>query len=213
MIKVFLEGMILGLIVSFTFGPAFFTIIQTSIDRGFKPAMYISLGILLCDALLICICFFGLTSIVNISGNKIYIGFIGGIVLIMYGTYMYLKKPDILKRRSSKYKTPNVPTTHFKYIVKGFFMNIFNPFIFFFWLTSVTAITAMAKEGKLYEYFFVFFGAALLMLFSSDLTKSFIGYKIKKYLRPRVQLWINRIVGISLVIFGIVLMVRVIWDF
>jgi amino acid exporter len=211
MIKVFLEGMILGLIVSFTFGPAFFTIIQTSIDRGFKPAMYISLGVLICDAFLICVCFFGLTSIVNISGNKMYIGFVGGIILIIYGTYMYLKKPDILKRRHPNYKTPAVPTTHFKYIVKGFFMNIFNPFILLFWLTSVTAITAMAGEGKLYEYFFVFFGATLMTLFASDLTKSYVGFKIKKYLRPRIQLWINRIIGIFLIVFGVVLMVRVIW--
>jgi threonine/homoserine/homoserine lactone efflux protein len=211
MIKVFLEGMLLGLIVSFTFGPAFFTIIQTSIDRGFKPAMYISLGVLICDTFLICICFFGMTSIFDhITPYKKYLGFIGGIVLIIYGTYMYLKKPDILKRRSAKHKTPPAPTSHFKYIVKGFFMNIFNPFILLFWLTAVTSLTAVAEEGKLYDYFFVFFGGVLMTLFASDLTKSFVGFRIKKYLRPRVQLWINRIVGLFLIVFGIILMIRVI---
>jgi threonine/homoserine/homoserine lactone efflux protein len=152
-----------------------------------------------------------MTTIFNISGNKIYIGFIGGIILIIYGTYMYLKKPDILKRRHPNYKTPAVPSTHFKYIVKGFFMNIFNPFILLFWLTAVGSVTAMAEEGKLYEYFIVFFGGTLMTLFSSDLAKSFVGYKIKKYLRPRVQLWINRLIGLFLIVFGVVLMVRVIW--
>jgi threonine/homoserine/homoserine lactone efflux protein len=52
-----------------------------------------------------------------------------------------------------------------------------------------------------------------MTIFGTDLLKSFIGNKIKKYLRPRVQFWINRIVGITLIIFGIVLMIRVIGDF
>jgi hypothetical protein len=59
----------------------------------------------------------------------------------------------------------------------------------------------------------VFFSGTLMTIFGTDLLKSFVGIKIKKYLRPRVQLWVNRIVGISLIIFGIVLMIRVIREF
>ena len=74
-------------------------------------------------------------------------------------------------------------------------------------------VSARAEEGKLLDYVIVFFSGTLVTVFSCDLLKSFIGNKIKKYLRPRVQLWINRIVGISLIIFGIVLMIRVIREF
>ena len=213
MIKVFFEGVAWGLLVAISIGPAFFSIIQTGIDRGFKCAFYTALGILICDAFLISICYLGLTSLFQSPTNNIYIGFVGGIILIIYGTYSYLKKPDILKRRSPKYKSPVQPTTHFRYIVKGFFLNIANPFIFLFWLTAVGYVSARAEEGKLVNYVIVFFSGTLMTIFGTDLLKSFIGNKIKKYLRPRVQLWINRIVGISLIIFGIVLMFRVMREF
>jgi threonine/homoserine/homoserine lactone efflux protein len=213
MIRVFFEGVILGLLVSVTFGPAFFTIIQTGIDRGFKSAFYTAFGILLCDFSLIVVCYLGFTSIFSKPENNLYIGFVGGVILIIYGTYTYLKKPDILKRRSPKYKTPPINTKQFKYVVKGFFLNLLNPFIIIFWLTAMGWVSARAEEGKLLDYVIVFFSGTLLTSFSSDLLKSFIGNKIKKYLRPRVQLWVNRIVGISLIIFGIVLMIRVIREF
>jgi len=41
--KAFFEGVFLGLVVAITLGPAFFTIIQTGIDRGFRSAMFISI--------------------------------------------------------------------------------------------------------------------------------------------------------------------------
>ena len=204
MIRVFFEGVIVGLLVSVTFGPAFFTIIQTSIDRGFKPAFYTAFGILLCDFFLIVVCYLGFTSIFEKPENNFYIGFVGGIILIIYGTYTYLKKPEILRRRSPKYKTPPINTKQFKYVVKGFFLNLLNPFILIFWLTAMGWVSARAEEGKLFDYVVVFFSGTLITIFSADLLKSFIGNKIKKYFRPRVQLWINRIVGISLIIFGIV---------
>jgi len=213
MIRVFFEGIIWGLLVSITIGPAFFSIIQTGIDRGFKSAFYTSLGVMLCDAFIIVICYLGLTSLFQKPENNIYIGFVGGIILIIYGTYSYLKKPDILKRRSPKYKTPPINTKQIKYVIKGFLLNIANPFIIIFWLTAVGFVSARTEEGKLINYAIVFFSGTLLTIFGTDLLKSFIGNKIKKYLRPRILLIINKIVGITLIIFGIVLMIRVIQEF
>jgi len=213
MIRVFFEGIIWGLLVSITIGPAFFSIIQTGIDRGFKSAFYTSLGVMLCDAFIIVICYLGLTSLFQKPENNIYIGFVGGIILIIYGTYSYLKKPDILKRRSPKYKTPPINTKQIKYVIKGFLLNIANPFIIIFWLTAVGFVSARTEDGKLINYVIVFFSGTLLTIFGTDLLKSFIGNKIKKYLRPRILLIINRIVGITLIIFGIILMIRVIQEF
>ncbi len=213
MIRVFVEGFLWGLIISVSFGPAFFTIIQTGIDRGFKPAIYMALGILACDFFLICLCFLGLSSIYEYPQNKKIIGFVGGIVLIIYGTYTFMKKPDILKRRSPKYKTPEKIQKHIKYVAKGFFLNIANPFILFTWLTAMLWVKAQSDPGKLLNYSIFFFSGALMTIFGIDVLKSFIGNKIKKYLRPRIQLRIHHIVGILLVVFGIILMIRVIRAF
>lgn len=213
MIRVFFEGLIWGLIISVSFGPAFFTIIQTGIDRGFKPAIYMALGILSCDLFLILLCFLGLSSIYEYPQNKKIIGFIGGIILIIYGTYTFMKKPDILKRRSPKYKTPDKIQKHIKYVAKGFFLNIANPFVLFTWLTAMLWVKAQSEPGTLLNYSVFFFSGALMTIFGIDVLKSFIGNKIKKYLRPRIQLRIHHIVGILLVVFGIILMIRVIRAF
>ncbi|MFH0864827.1 MAG: LysE family transporter [Bacteroidota bacterium] len=209
MIRVFVEGFLWGLIISISFGPAFFTIIQTGIDRGFKPAIYMALGILVCDFFLILLCFLGLSSIYESDQNKLYIGFIGGIILIIYGTYTFMKKPDILKRRSPKYKTPEKNQKHIKYVAKGFFLNIANPFILFTWLTAMLWVKAQSEPGKLINYSIIFFSGALMTIFGIDVLKSFVGNKIKKYLRPRIQLRIHQVVGVLLVASGIILMVRV----
>ncbi|HNW97731.1 MAG TPA: LysE family transporter [Bacteroidales bacterium] len=210
MIRILFEGIIWGFIISISFGPAFFTIIQTGIDRGFKPAIYMALGILTCDLFLILLCFLGLSSIYESKENKLYIGFIGGIILIIYGTYTFFKKPDILRRRSPNYKTPDKNQKHIKYVVKGFFLNIANPFILFIWLTAMLSVKAQSEPGKLLDNSIVFFSGTLTTIFGFDVLKSFIGNKIKKYLRPRIQLRINHLVGILLVVFGIILMIRVI---
>ena len=93
-------------------------------------------------------------------------------------------------------------------MAKGFFLNIANPFVILFWITIIGYISQRAEYGKLDEYAIIFFAGTIFSVFSTDLLKSFIGYKIKKYLKPRIQLTINRIVGIVLALFGITLIIR-----
>lgn len=208
MFGTFIEGLLIGLVLSITLGPAFFTIIQTSIDRGFRSALLIAIGIAASDVVLIFISFLGLSNFIETGKNQVYSGIIGGIVLILYGIYTYFKKPDILKKRSPAYKTPVRSISPLTYLAKGFFLNIANPFIIIFWLSMMGYITQRATYGHLTETAIVFFSGIIITVFAMDLLKSFIGYKIKKYLRPRVQLMINRIVGISLAVFGVLLIIR-----
>lgn len=207
MIDTFLEGAALGLVVSITIGPAFFAIIQTGIDRGFSAGFFMALGIAFSDMVLIAICYLGASRLFDNPENKIYIGLVGGILLIIFGLATFSRKPEILVRRSGKYKTPKKPGP-VTYFFKGFFINFLNPFLIIFWLTAMGWVSSRAEEGKLLSYILTFFGGTISIVFIMDLIKSFIGGKIKKYLRPRIIFWINRLVGVSLMIFGIVLIVR-----
>jgi hypothetical protein len=53
-----------------------------------------------------------------------------------------------------------------------------------------------------------FFAAALGTVLLFDILKIFSAYKIKKYLQTHNIVWINRIAGVGLVIFGIYLVIR-----
>ena len=54
----------------------------------------------------------------------------------------------------------------------------------------------------------VFFTAALGTVFLMDMLKIFSAYKIKKYIQTHNIVWINRIAGVGLVLFGIYLVIR-----
>jgi len=210
MLGIFIEGILLGLVLSITLGPAFFTIIQTSIDRGFKSAFLIAIGVALSDLFIITISYLGLSTVIETGKNQIYAGIVGGIILVMYGAYTYFKKPEVLKRRSAVSNSPAKQIKPITFLAKGFFLNIVNPFIILFWLTIIGYISQIAEYGKLEETAAVFISGTILTVFFMDVLKSFVGYKIKKYLRPRIQLLINRVVGISLAVFGIVLILRLV---
>jgi threonine/homoserine/homoserine lactone efflux protein len=207
MIHVFFAGTLLGIILSITLGPAFFSIIQTSIDRGFKSAFYIAVGISLSDLALIGLSFLGVSHIIHIGNNQEIFGIVGGTILIMFGVYTFFKKPEMLKRRlGGKFKisNPNIAT----FIGKGFLLNIANPFLWIFWISAMSGLSQQVAPELLNAYMITFFSGTVITVFSLDILKSYVGLKIKKYLSIRKQLYMNRIVGISLVIFGIVLIVR-----
>ncbi|MEA3504404.1 MAG: LysE family translocator [Bacteroidota bacterium] len=212
MISVFLEGVALGLLLAFSFGPAFFAVIQTGIDRGFRAGLLFSLGILISDISFIAIAYVGAESFLSGSDSNLYIGLVGGAILIVFGGVTFMKKPEILRRRSPRYKTPKAPTP-LSLLTQGFFLNLLNPFIFLFWIAAMGIVSTHSHSNDLLSFVLVFFSGTIFTVFSGDLLKCYIGYKIKNFLRPRYIFWINRLTGVLLMIFGVVLLVRVISNF
>lgn len=140
---VFFEGAIIGLTLATVlgFGPSFFTLIQTSINRGFKSAMFLDLGIILNDILVV-----ALLMMTNLQfnfkdeRNLIYSGIGAGIILIIIGLYTYTLSPKKIIDKSNdnnksidklNEKFNDAPKWYF-YIGKGFLINIFNPFVWIF---------------------------------------------------------------------------------
>jgi threonine/homoserine/homoserine lactone efflux protein len=93
-------------------------------------------------------------------------------------------------------------------LFKGFLVNTLNPFTFFFW--GVIAAGKLAESGFSKNEFFLFFGAILFVIITTDMLKVYLAKVIRKYLKPGNILLVRRISGVAFVIFGIVLMVRVI---
>jgi threonine/homoserine/homoserine lactone efflux protein len=199
------EGILLGLTLSvfFGFGPALVAEVQTSILRGFWAAVLLAFGVFLSDALLVTLGFLGAVQI--FESNKILLGIAGGFILIIFGIVTYRRKVSIKVEDSNgeiKSKEPYFTT----YILKGFFINFTNPFIWIFWMGIVVGFTANYKADML--MLVSFFASALGMVLLFDILKIFSAYKIKKYLQTHNIVWINRIAGIGLVIFGIYLVIR-----
>ncbi len=204
-----MEAFIAGITLSLLLGPAFFTLLQTSLERGFRMAIWFAFGVFLSDACLVSISFFGASRLfANPTASKI-ISLIGGAILILVGLYTYRKKVIIIRpslRENSKLPETSSPGPYF---LKGFFLNMANPATWLFWLVSVGTITAQytTDSGDVVAYrVLLFFLITLGTVFAMDVCKSFIANKIKNAINARTVRIVNKVVGALLVLFGLYLL-------
>ena len=215
LLSILLKALPIGLILSFAPGAAFFSVIQTSISRGFKSGFFLALGISLSDTFLVILCLLGLGGIMeNNETAQLIMGIIGGAVLILFGGYtLFNKKSDLnpVYNQSLKLKKEKIEqiienkseNNRFKYIMKGFIINVTNPFVWILWLSIVPNTGTIFRERALVLL------VILATILSADIIKSFFAGKIKKVLTPLVIFYINRIVGLIVAILGIALISRV----
>lgn len=201
MIKALFEGILLGITLAFLIGPSFFALIQTSIANGFKSGLALAIGIFLSDLLCVFLAYLGASQLLYNSDNKVIVGIIGGIILIIFGMLNVIQKKTIEEKKIEIPKV-NLPLT----ITKGFFLNILNPFVIVFWVGSVSVVSSKYDFPLL---IIAFFSGTLLTAFTTDILKSLIALKIRHILKPQLVIIINRIAGIVLILFGMSLIYRV----
>ncbi len=204
-VSAFYHGMLLGLIFLVSFGPVFFALIETSINRGFWPAVNIAIGTILSDAAYVIICFLGVTTFLESDEIRFWIGITGGLVLIFIGAFTFFKKPKI---EHVQLITPN-SFGNVTYAIKGFLINSLNPFVFIFWLSTMGIVSVEYQNSATDRL--VFFSGTLFCIFSSDILKAFVANKIKLLLNQRLMTLFNRIAGIVMLYFGFELMWNV-WN-
>lgn len=203
------EGMILGITVSISVGPAMLALLQTSIKHGIKTGIFLALGIFSSDLIVVIGAYFGSSQIVTNHNTHQIFGIIGGSILIIFGLFQSLRRVKMSEQveviRDIKVKKPGV----FPYYFKGFVLNIANPFLWAFWLTSVIAISSSYGGNK--PAVVLFLSGTLGTVLSIDILKCILASKIKVSINPRIKLWINRIVGVIFILFGIFVIINVLW--
>jgi threonine/homoserine/homoserine lactone efflux protein len=207
MLQTLAQGVILGFTVAVMLGPAFFTLIQTSIHRGFKSGVLLALGVFLSDLSLVVLCALGASQIVYEPRQKMILGIVGGVIMIIFGAFTFTRKVHVASDHS---KVPIKVPKPFTFIAKGFFLNFANPFIWVFWIGVVGVVSSTYSEGL--DKMIVFLVGTLGTILATDVIKSFIANKFKRILKPHFMTWLNRLVGISLIVFGVLLMMRVLFD-
>jgi threonine/homoserine/homoserine lactone efflux protein len=200
----FVEGILLGLTLAVLFGPALFTLLQTSIHRGFRAGMLIATGIILSDLAIVMLCYFGVTQLLMNQRNYLVLGLLSGLILIGFGLVTFNRKASGLNNNNGAIERMPGATT---FIFKGFLLNFANPFIWIFWISLMVGISANYDQNK--TAILIFFAGALITIFGTDIAKVIIANRIKRFLTITFMTWVNRVVGVILCSFGVVLIVRV----
>ncbi len=201
-IEPLISGMTFGLLLAAMLGPVFFALLQTSLHEGFKAGFYLAFGVLLSDIGLISICYTFAAFVQKIDAHHEVMSWIGGILFIAFGIFNFFHKIKL------KEIDDNKKTVHAQFVLKGFLINLFNPAVLFFWLGVVGLVSVKKDYTQTDEA--VFFGSTLLTIFTTDLLKSFIANRIKNFLKPNIMIWLNRIIGIVLIGFGVQMILNVI---
>lgn len=215
---IILEGIIIGLSLALVmgFGPSFFTLIQTSINRGFKSAMLLDLGIILNDVMIVCLMMMtNLQFNITDERNLMFAGISAGIILIIFGIYTFSLSPQkIINISESNNLTIEKMNEKFDdepswyvYISKGFVINIFNPFVWIFWITCVA--TASSNYGGNKNSLILFFIGVFSTVLFFDIIKAAGAYSLKKFFTENMLKRLNQITGVALILFGLYLIIRV----
>ena len=197
--NVITQGILFGLTLSLMVGPAFFSLIQTSITKGFRSGVHLAIGVSLSDISMVFIAWFGVSSLFASDNAQKLIGFIGGIIIICFGIYTATRRHITQPRRNIE----NVSKFQLKYILKGFLFNIANPGVWIFWLLPINV--AMSYDNRNEQITFLI--CILLTVFFMDMIKCAIATELKRFMTDNVITIINRVVGSILILFGLYLLI------
>ncbi|MGZ3862828.1 MAG: LysE family translocator [Bacteroidia bacterium] len=209
MLTAIYEGLLLGLFLAFSIGPAFFALINTGISYGFRSGAALALGIFFSDLFFVLVTVslihYGMSDLLTDPKSQAFLGVIGGVVLIVYGAFHFFN--NNIKVDDDNNQLEIVAPKGYILLIKGFFLNMFNPFVWIFWIATTTAISSK-YEFHLYRII-IFFASALGMVISTDLLKTFVAGKIKSILNVKMMLRVRHISGALLIAFGLYLIYKV----
>ena len=198
-------GLFLSLIVNM--GPAFITLVQTSLHRGFNSAAWFISGVILNDAMIISLYILTSVQVVMRSELEVTLFSIGaGIILVLFGVFTFRRKAEdkeslIEKRTNEIMEKKDDKPSWLLMLGKGFVINLLNPFVWIFWFSAVAVVAGSMGGNKVNTI--VFFALILGTTLTCELLKAWGAAKLKVFFNPQRTTIMNRCAGILLVVCGI----------
>ena len=198
-------GLFLSLIVNM--GPAFITLVQTSLHRGFRTAAWFVTGVILNDAIIISLYILTSVQVVMRSPLEVTLFSIGaGVILVLFGIFTFRRKVEVKeslieKRTNEILEKKSYRPAWFLMLGKGFVINLLNPFVRIFWFSAVAVVAGSMGGNKVSTI--VFFALILGTTLMCELLKAWGAAKLKVFFNPHRTTIMNRCAGILLVVCGV----------
>ncbi len=192
----FINGILFGLIFLLILGPAFFALIQTSIQQGFKKAAFLAIGISISDTFYVIIVLLGMTKMLQNERIEFWMAVFGSVVLIAYATYSWFKPAHLIEGDSNGKESSNT-----RNLLKGLLLNGLNPLMIIFWATWVSTITI--KFDYEFNERVQFFCGMLVTILSMDMGKAYIAHRLKHLITVKFIKRMNRSIAVILLLFTI----------
>lgn len=198
-----IKGLIIGFSIAVPIGPISILCIKITLTKGRSFGLISGLGAATADAVYGCIAAFGLTFISNILiGQQIWLRLIGGVFLCFLGIRTFRAMPS---ERAASRDVKGLLNTY----ASTFFLTITNPMTILSFAAILAGIDLGNPNGNYglaaSTVLGVFLGSALWWLILSE----GVGFFQNKITLNELR-WVNRISGIMLTGFGIIVLLDVI---
>jgi len=203
----FLPAIFLGIILAFTIGPVFFTILEISVSKGFKAAVFFNIGVVFSEIVFFAIAYASTSSLLESIQENPSWKILGGVLLSFYAGITLLgiyqnKTEEGLYSFDTGSESPNL----IKNMVRGFLLNIINFAVLVFWILIVANYGPGFQDT---EYkMFLFFLTIVGTYFSIDLGKIYLAQQLKSSLTRAVITKVKIAVNSVILIIGIVLIFK-----
>lgn len=192
--NILFSGALIGVLISAPMGPIGMLCIQRTLNKGRWPAFFTGVGAAVSDLLYCLLTGLGLALITGfIEEHRDLLQFLGSIVLIIFGVYLFRKNP------AAALKKPTEKGNNFWIdFLTGFLFTFSNPLILFFIIGLFTQFDFLKPEFLFYHYiigYIAIFGGALLWWYAV----TFFVNKVRGHINVRSLWLINRIIGSILI--------------
>jgi threonine/homoserine/homoserine lactone efflux protein len=207
----FLQAIGIGFLLSVMVGPVFFVLLETSITRGIRAALSLDIGVFISDILYImfALSFVDQISSINSGENKLIFGFIGGSIFIIYGIFYFFKKSKMvdltLEAENTSKEVGVAPKDYLLLGLKGFFLNIANPAVIFYWLSilSLAAQSVPDNTKNPNTWILLFISILLGTYFSVDVLKVITAKRLRTLVNQNLLNALNILIGLIFFLTGI----------
>lgn len=189
-----LSAFIFGITAGFSPGPLSIIVVQQTLEKGLRNGLKASLAPMITDGPIIAVTLLVLTRLKNIN---IFIG----ILSLIGGLYLLWLSFKMIRMKKLPYsKTPGTNTS----LNAAIKVNFLNPNPYLFWFT--VGGTYILLGTKLQSMIFVSVGISTLIC--SKMFIAFITSRFRKMLESYIYLFIMKLLGIGMAIFGITFFIK-----
>jgi threonine/homoserine/homoserine lactone efflux protein len=187
-----------GFLLAFAVGPVFFTLIETSITKGFRAAVFFDLGAMVADIIFILIAFYSTSKILEKVKDDPGLLIFGGGVLIAYGIISYIRTAKSFIKIAREHYAVNVKKNLAGLFLKGFLLNFVNFGVLAGWIGTIIMANALtsAENGVI-----LFLLTVLVTFFLTDLLKITLAKRLRKKMTPRFTYKTKKWVSIFIIAF------------
>lgn len=195
----FIKGLLYGLTLAVSFGPAYMTMMQVTMRRGLSGGFSVAAGILITDLLMMVAAFEGFSLLLKSLTHESLFVIISGLILFAYGLYSILKpnKVNIDEKSSDTTISPKPLLL----ILKGAIINLGNPFNAVFWAGLAGMALGAGASSSISRVSTM--GGILFMATITTVLKCYLALWISKKTSPRLVIRVQQLTGSLIMVAGL----------